>query len=270
MGLDIKETFLDAIDSSIRSVFRVAIIKRTVESGLAFLQAYGHGDPDDTDNQELVQERSLDHAQHFGFTSHPPTDSEGIVADCDGGNTCIAERWSLENLDTHGGSDQMPDLASGDTCIYAKDGTYIFLDSTGKLTIKAMTDNVEIITESGKQVKLGQTMASTKDAAYAYNQYTGSSKVACGPYLDAWTTNVKDDIAAIKADLDGLRARLLCAYNNAADIASVPGSVPIGGAGNVCGVMYSISTIPNTSLEIAEDTDHSYISSGSTKVEIEP
>jgi phage gp45-like len=230
------------VRGAVRSIFRISIIQRALDSGLAFLQAYGHGDPDDTQNQELLQEADIDHAGHFGITSSPPADTEGIVVDADAGLVCVAERYSLEDLATHGGSDQMPALASGDTAIYSSDGTYIFLDASGKLTIKAMTNNIEVITESGKQIKLGQDMSKTRDIAYASSEYTGSSKVAAGAALDTFTSNVVADIAAIKVDL----------------------------AASAVATGVAVTLVPTTVSSISEDDDHSYVSSGSDKAEVEP
>jgi hypothetical protein len=265
----------------VRSIFRISIIKRTTKGGLAFIQAFGRGDPDDPDNQDLIQEDDLDHAQHYGLETRPPTgvDVEGVVVDSDGGEVCIAERFSLEDLDTHGTPDEMPARNPGDTVLYAKDGTYIFLDADGKLTIKAMTDNVEIITEAGKRIRLGQDGATYRDVAYAHNTEAGASKVASGAALDTWTHQVRDDIAAIKVDLDqALRASptkwgnkvkiTLDALTTWATAGGGPGGAAYGGVtvGNLPGE----TLVPNVTDGINADTDHSYASSGSSTSEVEP
>jgi len=258
----------------VRRLFRVTIIKRTVEDGLAFLQAYGHGNTEDPDDQELLQEADLDHAQHFGFKSGPPADTEAIVCDPDGGLSTVAEVDSVEDLDTHGTADQMPDVNSGDTCIYSQDGTYIFLDADGKLTIKAMTDNVEIITEAGKQIKLGQDGATYRDIAYAHNTEAGASKVASGATLNTWTHDVESDIAALKVDIEeaigtGVTkwgVKVVTALNLCIAAVNLAHGLTLGNAPTPPGETLT----PNTTDGINTDVDHSYVSSGSTKAEVEP
>lgn len=255
-------------------VFRISIIKWAIDTGVAFLQAFGHGDPDDADNQELCQEDSLDHIQHYGFVSRPPVgvDTEGIVVESDGGDACIAERYNLENLATHGGADALPTINDGDTVLYAKDGTYIFLDADGNLTIYGITGNVDIKTKSG-QVKLGRGGATYRDQAYAHTTEAGASKVACGLELNSWTGDVCGDVAAIKADLTNIatvinqivtQANVVIGWSNIFPIAGPSGALaltPIAGVPSV---------VPLTSDAIPVDTDHSYVSTGSKKAEVEP
>lgn len=276
-----------AIGEAATAIYRISIIKRVTDTGLAFVQAFGHGDPDDAQNQELLQEIDIDHVQHYGLVTHPPAsdtvDVEGIVVDADGGEACIAERFNLEDLDTHGSADQMPARNLGDTVLYAKDGTYIFMDADGKLTIKAMTDNIEIITEAGKQIKLGQDGVTYRDAAYAHNTEAGASKVASGATLNTWTHEVKDDIAATKADLDsvldpnpgvGFLRDYSALINNLLIWARAGGGVGLGTGPLPAGLTATAPTgetlIPKTTDGINTDVDHSYVSSGSTKVEVEP
>ena len=150
--LPTQNRIAQAIAGAATAIYRISIIKEAIDGGLVFIQAFGHGDPDDPDNQELVQEIDLDKAQHYGLETRAPAgvDVEGVVADADGGEVCIAERFNMEQLDTHGTADAMPARSPGDTVLYAKDGSYVFMDTDGKLTIKAMSGNVEIITEAGR------------------------------------------------------------------------------------------------------------------------
>ena len=272
MGLSPNDKLGGAIRGAVRGIYRISIIKRALDSGLAFLQAYGHGDPDDALNQELLQEADIDHAGHFGLSSHPPQDTEAIVVDADGGAVCIAERDSLEDLDTHGTADEMPALATGDTCLYSQDGTYILLDSSGNLTIKAMTGNVEIITEAGDQIKLGQDGATYRDIAYAHTGAGGASQVAARIELETWTDGVKSDMADIKADLLALIATVNIAIAQTNVVIGWSNIFPIVGVSGALALAAAVAPTltPDTVANIAEDTDFAYVSSGSTKAEVEP
>ncbi len=76
-----------AIGQAARRIFRITPVKRTIELGLAFLQAHGGGDVNDATNQELLQEADLADYQHFGFEGFPIQDGDTtyIVVDADGG-----------------------------------------------------------------------------------------------------------------------------------------------------------------------------------------
>ena len=169
----------------------------------------------------------------------------------------------------------MPALAEGNTAIYSKDGTYIYLDASGKLVIKAMTDNVEIITEAGKQIRLGQNGATYRDTAYAHNTEAGASKVASGAALNTWTHDVFDDVAAIKVDLDNIFTRM-SQYELAIDANSgyinniIIDPVPPFPLHIAQSPPIAITLVPDTADGINTETDHSYVSSGSDKTEVEP
>jgi hypothetical protein len=115
-------------------------VQRLVTGGLAFIQAFNHGDPDDPDNQELVQEIDVDHIQHFGFESFPAVDgaTEGIKVDADGGEACIAERRVLPS--------GLAALVVNESRTYGEDGQSI-LHKTG--------GDIEAEPKAGKHVKLG-------------------------------------------------------------------------------------------------------------------
>jgi phage gp45-like len=276
MGLSPNDKLGGIIRGAARGIFRVSIVARALKDGLAFLQAYAHGDPDDPDNQELLGEADVDHVSHFGFSSSPPADTEAIVVEADGGECSLGERDSLEDLDTHGTADEMPALATGDTCIYSQDGTYIFLDSSGKLTIKAMTDNVEVITEAGKQIKLGQDGATYRDIAYAHKTEAGASQVAVATGLKAYMDKIDADLAAIKTDMTNIDALLVAAGTLTANVVAINGWIathaPAPGVGPVLGPpgAKAASTLGPTTAALAVDIDHSYVSSGSDKAEVEP
>ena len=216
-GLKAQNRIGRAIRGAVRSIYRVAIIKRGLDRGLGFLQAFGHGDPDDPDNQELVQEDNIDHAQYFGFTSHPPADTEAVILECDGGEVSVAERDSMENLDTFGNKPkEIPKLEKGDTCIYAQGGTHIYLDADGHLTIRCITGDIVLITETGLHTKIG----STANRALALDGDYCISNLA----FDAWALAVEAGILAAAGPVVG-------PWGAAASLANVAGSC-ISGRGD--------------------------------------
>ena len=278
MTLPTQNRIAHAIAGAATAIYRISIIKRATDSGLAFIQSFGRGDPDDATNQDLVQEMDLDHVQHYGLETHPWVDSdndvevEGVVVDADGGEACIAERFDMENLDTHGTADEMPARAKGDTVLYSKDGTYIFLDADGKLTIKAMTDNVEIITEAGKQIILGQG-GTTRDIAFAHTAEATSSQVAVAAGLKAYMDKIDVDLAAIKTDMTNIDTLLNAATGTlVANIVALNATVLAAHGGGPYGPpgAKAVTTLTPTTAALAVDTDHSYVSTGSTKAEVEP
>jgi len=285
MGLDAQGRIMRAVTSVAQGLFRVSIVKVALEEGLQFLQAYGHGDPDETDDQELLQEDDLDHVQHFGFRSSPPADTEAIVAEVDGGMASIAERDSVEDLTSHGTADQMPTLATGDTCLYSQDGTYIYLDADGKLTIKSLSGNIEVITEAGDIIKLGQDGADYYPCAYSDTTEITASQVSVATGLKTYMDKIDVDLAAIKTDMTNIDALLGALGTLTANIvlinawivthttAATPliahpvivATITLGPPG-----AKAATTLVPTTAALAIDTKHSYVSTGSAKVYVEP
>jgi phage gp45-like len=146
MPLGARDKLREVLTDAATAIYRISFVSRVVESGLAFLQAYGHGDPDDAANQELLQEEDLEHMQHFGFESFPAGDgdTEGIVVGADGGEACIAERRVLPTT--------LAALVAGESRTYGEDGQSI-LHKTG--------GDIEAEPKSGQHVKLGS--GATKD-----------------------------------------------------------------------------------------------------------
>jgi hypothetical protein len=144
----------DRIGQAIRGAANVAkravIVARAVESGLAFLQAYVGGDPDDAANQDLGQEADIDHIQHVGFESFPvPGDAtEGVVVDTDAGEACIAERRAIPS--------GLAALAQREARIYGEDGQSVLMKTGG---------DIEAEPKAGKHMKVGAT--ATEFAAMA-------------------------------------------------------------------------------------------------------
>lgn len=280
MPLEPKNRALDALAAVANAMYRgVLVVKSYVtdDAGtgkLGFIQASGRGDPDSAEG-EVVQEADLDHTQHFGFCSNPPADTELIIVDVDGGECVIAERDSM--------STSIPDRATGDTVLYDSGNQYVQLDQDSKIVIKSPVGNVEIIAKAGSQVKIGHDGATYRDIAYAHNTEAGASKVASGATLNTWTHNVKSDIDAIHTDLDTclkagnpgllwdhatwINAILLWARNAGGAPAPPPAAMPSGGT-----AAYPVgdTVAPDTTDGINTDVDHSYVSSGSTKAEVEP
>lgn len=153
MGLRSRNNTLRAALGAVRDVFRAIVVKRTVDSGLAFFQAKGQGDPDTNDDHNLLQESELDHVSHYGIDSYPPADTELVVVEADGGLVSLGERDSVPT--------SIPTRNSGDSCIYSAAGNYVFLDENGKLQIYAATGNVTIDTTGSGDVVL--TSGSTGD-----------------------------------------------------------------------------------------------------------
>ena len=88
MALESINRLGHAIGQAATAIYRITPVKRTIEKGLAFLQANGHGDSDDAANQELLQEADLHDFAHFGFECFPVMNdgvTEYIVVDADGG-----------------------------------------------------------------------------------------------------------------------------------------------------------------------------------------
>jgi hypothetical protein len=120
-----------------RAFYRAVVIRKSYEADepatgkFGFLQAHGRGDPDDPTDVDLVQEADLDHVQHYGFDSHPPADTEIVVAEIDGGEVCLGERYPVPT--------SLPTRASGDVMIYSLGGHYIWLDDTGNMVLEPVS-----------------------------------------------------------------------------------------------------------------------------------
>ncbi len=285
MGLKAQNRIGAAIAGAATAIYRISIIKEAIDKGLVFIQAFGHGDPDDPDNQELVQEMDLDKAQHYGLETRAPAgvDVEGVVADADGGEVCIAERFNMEQLDTHGTADAMPARSPGDTVLYAKDGSYVFMDEDGKLTIKAMSGNVEIITEAGDIIKLGHDGVDYNRVAYSDTTEATASQVAVAAGLKTYMGKIDADLAAIKIDgtntdatFGTIVANLVVInawiLNHTTLIIGTPFVHPVPPIPVVTGppgVKIATTLVPTTGA-LAIDTNHSYVSTGSAKVFVEP
>lgn len=96
----------------------------------------------DKDVQEIQaslyagETRDLERMQHFGFSSVPPSGSEGVCVFPGGdreAGVCVA--------DSHPETKPV-DQGEGTTCIYDKNGSKIFLDGEGKILIES--DNLTI------------------------------------------------------------------------------------------------------------------------------
>lgn len=142
--LGVRDTTLAAAIGAMRSMYRAIVIRKSYESDdgdtgkLGFLQAYGRGDPDDSDNVELIQEEDLSHVQPYGLDSSPPADTETVVIEADGGEVAIGERYPVPK--------NLPSRASGDVMVYSLGEHYIHLDDDGDLIAEP---------KSGQYIKLG-------------------------------------------------------------------------------------------------------------------
>jgi phage gp45-like len=268
MTLEKRDNVLSMALGAIGSIYRSLLAQRNVETEggntgkIAFLQVKGRGDPDDVDNQEIVQEADIDHVQHYGLESYPLADTEMVIMDCDGGEVSLGERDAVPT--------GLSDLAQGDVRVYDSASQEILLDKDSKIRITSPVGNIEVYAKAGSKVKLGNASGGTyRAAAYAHNTEAGASKVASGATLNTWTHDVYGDIAKIKTDLDNDFTTLtshtanLVAIN--AWILAHPGPV-LGPPGSPV----ARTVVPATSDGINTDVDHSYVSSGSAKVEVEP
>jgi len=141
MTLPTQNRIARAIGGAVRDISRVVFVKRLVTAGLAFIQAFGHGDPDDPTNQELLQEIDIDHIQHVGFESFPVTSdglTEGIKVDADGGEAVIAERRVLPTT--------LAALVPREARIYGEDGQSVLMKTGG---------DIEAEPAAGKVFKVG-------------------------------------------------------------------------------------------------------------------
>lgn len=67
---------------------------------------------------------------HFGFTSHPPKDTEGVLLSL-GGSRSHTVVVATENRAL-----RLKNLAEGDAAIYDKQGNYVWVKSSGEIEIK--------------------------------------------------------------------------------------------------------------------------------------
>lgn len=259
MGLNPRNKITKAISNAATAIFRVAFVKRTIDSGLAFLQANGHGDPDDAQNQELLQEDGLDHIQHIGFESYPVMDgdSEGIVVESDGGESCIAERRALP--------DDLKDLVSGEARTYGEDSQSLLHRSGG--------DN-ELMAKDGYVNRLGagdSDAATFRNIAYSHTVQGQASQVAVADGLKAYMDKVDADLAAIKTDMTNIDALLTVAGTLVVNITAINAWILAQG-GPVLGPpgVKAATTLVPTTAALAVSTDHSYVSTGSGTSEVEP
>jgi hypothetical protein len=98
--------------------------------------------------------------------------------------------------------------------------------------------------------------------------------VASGAALNTWTHDVFNDIAALKTDLSALDVLLKTGPPVGTLVANIValntfcaglGGGPFGPPGT-----FDSTLTPDTTDGINTDVDHSYVSSGSAKVEVEP
>lgn len=177
MPLGIRNNTLSAALGAMRAFYRAVVIRKSYENDepatgkYGFLQAHGRGDPDDATDVDLIQEDDLDHVQHYGFDSHPPADTEIVVAEIDGGEVCLGERYPAPTA--------LPTRVSGDVCIYTLGGHFIFLDDNGNIILEP---------QSGKFIFLGDG-ANKKVAVNADDVVTNSA-------FTTWRTNVEAGILA--------------------------------------------------------------------------
>lgn len=102
--------------------YRAALAIWDLADGCA--QAACHGDDDET-----LQQGTLDIAQHYGLQTYPPQDTEMVVvASEDEADICVAERPVAP---TH-----TPTLAQGDALLYSETG-YIHMDQDVGIIIAA-------------------------------------------------------------------------------------------------------------------------------------
>lgn len=127
MPLDTINRIGHAIGQAATAIYRITPVKRSIDSGLAFLQANGHGDSNDATNQELLQENDLDDISHFGFESFPRQngETEYIVVDADGGEAAIASRRVLPQV--------LADLAEDEARIYGEEGQSVLCKANGDI-----------------------------------------------------------------------------------------------------------------------------------------
>lgn len=81
-------------------------------------------------NEDLTRIQRL---QEFGFTSHPPLESEAVVLALNG------SRANSVIIATDNRAVRLKNLASGETAIYTDDGSYIHLKKAGEVEVKAAT-----------------------------------------------------------------------------------------------------------------------------------
>ncbi|MEE9367154.1 MAG: hypothetical protein V3W44_10730 [Dehalococcoidales bacterium] len=145
MPLGVINRLGHVIGQAVRAIYLATPIKRTVESGLAFLQAYGHGDVTDATNQELLQEADLKDVQHFGFEGFPVMDGDTtyVIVDADGGLVAIASSRKLPTA--------LADLVAGESRIYGQDDQSVLCKTGG---------DIECEPGGGKKVKVGDGAAS--------------------------------------------------------------------------------------------------------------
>jgi len=97
--------------------------------------------------------------------------------------------------------------------------------------------------------------------------------VAVAAGLKAYMDDVDTDLAAIKTDMSAIDGLLLAAGTLIANVAAINAWILAGGYAPVVlgppGAKVATTLGPATAA-LAVDTDHSYVSSGSTKAEVEP
>ena len=205
------------------------------------LKASGEGD-------QQYQGRDLDRLEQYGLASEPPANTE--VVQFPGDPLPVGHERPVR-------PSGVPALAVSESCLYGPDGNYVRMLADG---------TVQVIPKSGKQVLLGDTTG-TKDVAYADSANATASKVASGPTLETWTDNVYRDIEVMLRN--NITTGLL--RNHATLIAQL--ATFCGTLGFVPAPPLLVAAYPTaTTLAdgIPEDTDHSYVSSGSTTTEVKP
>ena len=210
--------------------------------------------------KDVHQASDNDNVYPPGFFCKQAANDEEIKVRCDG-------NWVIIAIN----------VAAPADVLAARTREPVLWDPSGNRMRCNGADGTETTVAAGGVHKIRTADAATKPIAYAGSGEgdANSSHVAAGASLELWTQGVENDIAAIKADLasvlQGSIGGLLWDMTTAINALALWGATvtpPYGGATAPYPSGESLS--PETVGPIAEDSNHSYISSGTDKGEIEP
>lgn len=151
--------------------------------------------------EEIFQPEDLDRAQHYGFKSNAPKDSEGVLHSDAAGSIIIAERDRNQPSDFNDNE--------GETILYSKDGNYVYLKNdaivvkhSGGSVIKIENDNdIHIEHSNGQYIDFTGNDIILKETTRTGLVYVGDTSgakkitldndiVKASPTFDSWVQAV--------------------------------------------------------------------------------
>lgn len=201
--------------------------------------------------EEIFQPADLDRAQHYGFKSNAPQETEGVMTSDAAGSLVIAERDP-----TYTPSD-FNDV-EGETILYSKDGCYVYLENDA-VKIKNPDHNTSIVLDNSGNVSIENTSAGDKieldnegnvsiiasgRAGETSVNIKGSGNIELnqGGSGDIYLGNTCSDFAAMASEVDNAITSLRDKINSHVHVGVTTGSSTSGQVDSPLAVIGSVAS----------------------------